>query len=337
MRWLLCFLCCVALASSASAQTRPAWNSPLGTPQATPDRALGMEHFRRGRERLQAGDLEGALAAFVQSHDTYPSPNSRLLVARTLRDLHRNLDAYGEYLATIEDAREDAHPERLAATIAAAEQESAGVLRLLAQFRLRLDGLPRDRVTSFAVEGVTFTTEMLGVAIPMEPGAKHITVLAEGFEVFEADITLTANETLVLSPVLSPIAVPPPTRTQAPEVLPVVEEAAHDWVEPVRVGGVTTLAVGLLASALGSAFLVAANDRYNALSASCGGPCPLSASDVWSEGVLFESVGNASLIGGGIVGLTGLVLTLVGFASPTTDHRLPTHVRVSEQGLRVSF
>lgn len=55
-------------------------------------------------EKFDAGDYDAALEGFERSYDTVASPNSRFMIARTLARLGRNVEAYRELSAVIDQA-----------------------------------------------------------------------------------------------------------------------------------------------------------------------------------------------------------------------------------------
>src|SRR4051812_28705663 len=97
-RWGWCLPLCAALATSAA----PAW---AGSASAEKDqRAAAQKTFAAGSNLYDAHHYEEALAAFKASYQIVASPNSRLMVARCLRDLARNAEAYREYDAVVAEA-----------------------------------------------------------------------------------------------------------------------------------------------------------------------------------------------------------------------------------------
>lgn len=65
-----------------------------------------QEHYSAGRESYRAGLYGRALEEFERSYAVSPSPNTRLYIARSLRELGRHAEAGEHYRATIREADE---------------------------------------------------------------------------------------------------------------------------------------------------------------------------------------------------------------------------------------
>jgi len=65
-----------------------------------------QEHYTAGREAYRAGLYGRALEAFERSLSLAPSPNTRLYIARTLRELGRWSEAEAQFRATAREAEE---------------------------------------------------------------------------------------------------------------------------------------------------------------------------------------------------------------------------------------
>jgi hypothetical protein len=113
----------LALAVAAAVTTRSPSADAQGVAPAeatAEQRDQAQDHFTRAREQYGAGKLEEALASFKASLDVVASPNTRLYVARCLRELGRLAPAYVEYQHTADDAKSDARYDK---TRAAAIEE----------------------------------------------------------------------------------------------------------------------------------------------------------------------------------------------------------------------
>src|SRR5258706_6853431 len=77
----------------------------IGAPRKV-DRAkeVAQKVYLQGVDHYRAGRLLEALAAFRASYDMVPSPNSHLMIARTLRDRGALVDAFVEYGKLVAEA-----------------------------------------------------------------------------------------------------------------------------------------------------------------------------------------------------------------------------------------
>ncbi len=85
-----------AAATSARAQTSPA-------PAAS---TTAQDHYTAGRESYRQGLFGRALEEFERSLAMAPSPNTRLYIARSLRELGRLQEAAEQYRTTMREAEE---------------------------------------------------------------------------------------------------------------------------------------------------------------------------------------------------------------------------------------
>src|SRR5262245_53459073 len=116
-------------------------------PQATPgaDQKLeAQKAFDTGGRHFDAKRYEEALATFRASHATVASPNTRLMIARCLRELGRDVEAYDEFSAVVAEAAEKG--PRYESAAQAAREEQGEVASHLAFAIIRL-ATPREGVT----------------------------------------------------------------------------------------------------------------------------------------------------------------------------------------------
>ncbi|MGC4065525.1 MAG: hypothetical protein QM784_12945 [Polyangiaceae bacterium] len=110
---LLVLLCVVGASDVAHA------SGDTQTPTAE-QRKAAQKMFEAGDALYEAGRFEEAAEAFRQSHSLVKSPNSRLMLARSLRELGKTEEACVEYRGTKDDASQSGgrYPEALQAATA---------------------------------------------------------------------------------------------------------------------------------------------------------------------------------------------------------------------------
>jgi hypothetical protein len=124
--------------------------------------AQGVDHFRAGR-------LLEALAAFRASYDMVPSPNSHLMIARTLRDHADLVEAYTEYGKVILEAdKAAARDAKYARAAQASRAERAKVRARLTLVTIYVKNAPDDLRVVLADKPIE--KDSLGRAIPILPG-----------------------------------------------------------------------------------------------------------------------------------------------------------------------
>ncbi|MBW2453340.1 MAG: hypothetical protein JRI68_02465, partial [Deltaproteobacteria bacterium] len=112
-------LTCAALATTSGSVAAQGTEGPDPTadPAATPEetgepeqpadvdpREAASAAYKEGRAAFEAGEFDRALELFRQSHGLVQSPNSRLMVAKTLEQLGQPVEAYQEMVAAEQEA-----------------------------------------------------------------------------------------------------------------------------------------------------------------------------------------------------------------------------------------
>jgi hypothetical protein len=125
--------------------------------------AQGVDHYRAGR-------MLEALAAFRASYQMVPSPNSHLMIARTMRDHGDLVDAYVEYGKVIVEA--DAGAERdakYASTSQASRAERAKLRTRLTMITVDVKQPPDD--LRIVIGERVIDKDSWGSPVPVLPGA----------------------------------------------------------------------------------------------------------------------------------------------------------------------
>jgi hypothetical protein len=243
--------------------------APLGARAQEQDTGAGIRAFDEGRRALDEGRFEDALYAFQRSHALLPSPNSRLMAARSLRALGRLVEAREElWRAQAEAAaRVEAEP-RYQAALLAAESESAELDAVLARVRLRVEGASAPYVVR--ANERTVDLEALGGSFWVAPGRVHVEVASTDDRVGSATLDAQAGQALELSVTLAHAAragapAPAIAMPTAPSPAPVSPFAPIGWVA-IGLGGASLAAFG--------GFYAAADAQHAELTRRCASmPC----------------------------------------------------------------
>ncbi|WP_437972240.1 hypothetical protein WMF04_24375 [Sorangium sp. So ce260] len=189
----------------------------------------------KGRNKLKAGDAEGALADFRAAHAIMHVPTTGLDLARAQVALGQLVEASAtafEIMALPVARRE---PAAFAEARAAASELSTALEARIPSLRLRVLGAPEERIVA-RVDGEPVPREALGQPRKLNPGPHEIVVEASGFVTERREITLKDAETapveveVVLAPVRSSavsVKTPSPAAPSRDERAPV---PAWAWV-----------------------------------------------------------------------------------------------------------
>ena len=102
---------------------------------------IASEAFSAGMEASGSGDYKKALESFQESFDAVASPNSHLMVARTLVQLGRLLEARAAFEATIEEGIAAGHLDhKYLETAEAAKKDLAELDAQLASVEVKVVG-----------------------------------------------------------------------------------------------------------------------------------------------------------------------------------------------------
>jgi hypothetical protein len=299
--------------------------------------AFAQQRFAQGTQLYDQHQWDPALTEFRQSISLYNSPNTRLYIARCLRELGRFDESVLEFERTAREAGDRAATDpRYATTRDVANSELTAVRPRVGRLTVTVPDMPANAVVR--VNGRDMPREGVGVAVPVLPG--HVTVTVEAPEFFpeerQTDVLAGAEATVgvrlrrrptleghteVARPIRTgPEQPPPPPSGGVPRSLA--------WV------GVGVGAAGLVGFA---AFGLAASSRFDDISARCGGNRACSADDLALRdgGRTLTTLANVSL-GLGVAGaVAATVIFLVG--RPAQAPRPAPTVTVGLSGNGVSL
>lgn len=296
--------------------------------------AFAQQRFTRGAGLYEQRSFAPALDEFRASLALYGSPNTRLYVARCLRELGRLDEALPEFERAMREAGDRASTDpRYAATRDAAQTEMLAIAPRVGRLTLTIPDAPAGVVVR--VNDREIPREALGVAFPVMPGALRIVVESVEHETETRTTEVAAGREVTVGVVLRrrPRAVEGQTELQRP-VVPVAPPPSRGVSRNLAWIGFGVGAAGLISFA---AFGAAAGGTFSDLQTRCGNaPCPPSEQGTVNQGRTFTTAANVSL-GVGIAGVVaGVVLLIVG-RSPSAPPRVSLQVAPDSLGLAGVF
>jgi hypothetical protein len=298
-----------------------------GAPVSSATRAqkkTASEHFLAGMKASKAGDPTQALSEFQASYDAVASPNSHLMVARTLATLGRLGQAYDAYEQTVDEANAAAQNEhKYKKTADAAQNERDQLKSRVAFVSVSVNGAdPSDQLV---VAGRTIDRSDWDKPIAVTPGSVQVELRAPSGRAQTRVIQAAAGAT---SSVTLPEAAPSAAPAEKPKPEPAAVSSHHNSTRTLAyvAGGVG--AAGLVTFAI---FGLLDNSKYSDLQNACAHDvCSASRKSDADTGRTYQTVANVGL-GVGIVGLaTGTVLY---FLSSKTERAAASTPRI-DVGLR---
>jgi hypothetical protein len=286
---------------------------------------LAQQRFLRGLSLFDARQFAPALEEFRGSYQLRASPNSRLYVARALRELQRLPEAVTEYETCVQEAQEHAHTDaRYRETQRAAEQELQSLAPRVGRVRVTLVNGPRQ--VGVRIGATLIPSAGLSLPIAVAPGPVAITAEAVGSAPVSATVTVPAGVTVPVSLTFAADAQQRQDEVIGTSGSTLAPSSADNtsiggWVlrgrSPLRYVMFASWGVGVAGMLTFAGAGAAATNTFTGLRMRCGSRmCPPSEQGAVDSGRTLQTVANVSLA----VGIVGLVAgaTLL-FVGPRTE------------------
>jgi len=305
----------------------PAYGSGQESATAEQKRAA-QKMFEAADGLYENGQYEQAAQAFRASYDLVASPNSRLMIARSLRELQRYEEAYQEYQATLHDA--EASAGRYPDTLRAAQAEAEALSEQLAY--LVIDSAPGN--TELRINGKA-TKFVPGERVAVLASKADLEFRFPDGKVTHEALDLKKQETQHVK------ATPEPAITPAPQASPPAIEKKAEAPRVEHSNGWHTAAY--IASAVGATGLVTFGvfgvldkSTYSNLQSKCSSAsCAPGTNDQIDKGRMYQTVANIGL-GVAVVGATAAVTLF--FVSPShSEQPVALQVGPGNVSLKGSF
>lgn len=263
-------------------------------------REQAQARFLKGKEHFDRNELPQALDDFRASLDIVASPNARLYVARTLREMGHLIEAYAEYGRTAAEAKEHEREDgRYGKAAQAALAERGAIAPQIAFVELHIANA--NDSTSVTVGGSAIVRAGWAEPVPVKPGAVEVEVVTPGVLHIHKSVTVRPGQDATVSVDAGVAANNPETAPPPPPPPPAKSSSGKGWMLPAAIAGGGVGVVGLLMFTIAG---IASNNTYSDLKSKCGlGPCPPSDQGEVSSGTTQQAVANTGLV----IGLIGLV------------------------------
>lgn len=268
---------------------------------ADPAVTRATDRFFAGQKLYGEGMYEQALAEFRASYAASPSPNSRLYIARCMRQLGRNAAAYDEYARVIVEASDRATSEaKYAATQKAAAEERAALKDKVAWLSVEM---PEDVTgASMRVGAESIPPGRWHQELTVDAGKVIVRVEAPGRKTFEQELALAGGEKKRIG-----VALPAAEATSGSLSK---EEPSSSSKAPLLPMAYASAGVGVVGFALFGIFGLTAASRYDDLDQKCSGRCGPEYQDEVDAGRRDTTISNVGLALG-VIGLAGGVTLFV--------------------------
>jgi hypothetical protein len=276
--------------------------------------------YRAGMKALEEKKTEAALELFRKSYATVASPNSGLMIARSLVELGRLSEGYQQLEQVTELANALARGNPKYKTTADAAQKE------LEDLKPKVARLTVTVPVAVAVNDVGVPAERWGKALALPPGATTVR-LRIGDQNSEQRVTLSPGSEQSIA-----LSLPPPQAAAPVAAAPPPETASTTG----RTLGYVALGVGAVGLGVSTAFLLLNQGKLDDIKDNCRGTeCPGIADDVDASrsGETLALVG----LGVGLVGVgVGAYLILSSSSSEPKQASAKTTLRVGLDNVRLA-
>ncbi len=266
-------------------------------------RDQAQAHFLKGRDLYNAKSYDAALVELTASLEVVASPNTRLYIARCLREMGRPAAAYAELGRTITEAKENAGADnRYDKAAQAAEEERSQLSTKLGFVELRVTHWTPDTTVKVANEEVKHPAWDAPIAVT--PGPTEVVIETPGQPTIKKQIDVAAGQHQVVAVDASgedPAMVATPAEAEPP-TKPTLRPYFYATAGLAVVGLTTFIVAGSLA-----------NGTYSKLKDACGSTsCPPGHADDISSGKTQQTFANVGLAVFVIAGAASVTLFFVG-------------------------
>lgn len=293
--------------------------APL-TGHAGGDGKAALEAFKTAQSKYEDKDYAAALEAAKKAVDLSGSPNARLYIARSLRELGRLAEAHAEMERTLKEARDlaDAKDAKYEATRDAAAAELALLDQKVGKIIVALADAPPN--TSVTLNGIPLPAAKVGKPFAVTPGKITVRAQPAGGAVVEKSVELGAGQTETVTLVLGDN---PSAESDEPSA-PAVTAPKDDGAPKAKGGSLRT--IGFITAGIGVAgiavFAVAgsmSNSKFDEVESGCGQKrcTDPKYADTIDSGKRLETIANVGLVVGGVGLLAGGAMIL--FGGPSTE------------------
>ena len=305
--------------------------------KATPvQREQAQTRFLKGRDLYNAKKYDAALAELSASLDIVASPNTRLYVARCLRDMGRIVAAYAELGRTSVEAKELLRDDnRYEKAAQAATDERAALGKKLGFLDVRITHAGPE--TTLKVGNDEVRRGGWEEPIPVLPGTSEVLIETPSHPPIrqQVQVAVGQHQSVAVDAAAdaggeASVAAAAPAASEAPETTgPTLRPYFYATAGLAIVGLTTFIVAGSMA-----------NSTHSKLEKACGsGPCPPGYEDDISAGKTQQTFANIGLAVFVISAAASVTLFFVGSPKKTTPAAASAHVTAGPSfvGLQGAF
>jgi hypothetical protein len=306
--------------------------------QTAEQRAGARAAATEGFHEFQQGHWQKAIDLFTRAQRLVDAPTQVLFIARANAKLGHYVKARELYLQITHESLAANAPAAFRRAQESAAEEVKDVSTKIAHLTINVSGAG-DATVIVTMDGAPVPPALVGIDMPVDPGAHRIKAAASGFKPAEQDVKLAlgASQTLALKLASVPSAGGAPASLKASPYATSTpsspassdQGASAGGSNGLRIGSYAALGVGVVGIGIGTFFVLRSsgkrNDADTAFKA-CGSPCLDSNPNASKVASLDDSARSAqtlatvSYIVGGVGVAAGVTLWLLSNKSHDSEH-----------------
>ena len=328
-RWLKSLVLAAALALPCTLEA-----AGVSVHEASPEQLKAAQKtFLAADELFDAKRYQEAITAYRASWEIVASPNSRLQIARSYRQLGQLQKAYTEFEGVSQDAKEAASKDaKYGDTAAAAEREFQALKAKVA--RLRIRGVPDGAQVRIGDE--SYGSEQLPDAFVRTPGPVEVIVEHPDYEPQTKKASIAAGRLVTMRFELQGSQPATSESKEQPQTNPLKSSS-----EPAPTSGSGDLkpyawiatGIGVAGGASFAVFGLMSNAKFKDLEDSCPkNQCPQGADGDVDKGQTYQTVANLSLVVGALGLATGITLFVLDSGGAKQEAKATPRLRLQAHG-----
>jgi len=246
------------------------WSTPA-LAQTDEQRAGARTLATEGASAFNEGRYKDAVELFTKAESLVHAPPHLLFLARAHAKLGQYVKAREAYLKIVKEPLAATAPQAFRDAQAAAEEERKLVEPHIGKLLVKVEGAEGAKDLAVTIDGQPFSTVLLGVPQPMDPGDHTVAATATGFKAAPAKVTLkdagqgAVTIKLEVDPSAAPVvaAAAPvaaaPAPVESPSGAPPSDSGSNK--NALRIGSYVGFGVGVAGVALGTVFVLQSSSK----------------------------------------------------------------------------
>jgi hypothetical protein len=312
--------------------------------QSDEQKADARAAAEQGATAFQAGNFAEAADLFTRAESLFHAPPHLVFLARAQVKLGQLVLARENYRKVAREVLAQNAPPAFVSAQAEAKQELAALEPRIPMLKVVVKGADPKQV-KVTIDGAEVPSQMIGIARPVDPGAREVAATAPGFAAEPRKVTLAegAKETVELELVADGSApAPGDGGAAAAGSGEVTADPGAGGGDGLRIASYAAFGVGVVGLGLGTLFALQSSGKRKDADALCEGGCPVEkkaeVNDLYDQAGSKQTLATVGFIAGGVGVAAGVTLFLLsGKKSKPSAARVTPWVGYQAAGVTGTF